>query len=73
MTSFPEPLNSTSNNVAFAPGRILPGINLSVSPGTMLVLVTQGSLGAPSDVVGPFLFVEDLVRNIAVKANDAPS
>jgi hypothetical protein len=69
VTSFPEPLNSTSNNVAFAPGRILPGINLSVSPGTMLVLVTQGSLGAPSDVVGPFLFVEDLVLGFAPAVN----
>jgi len=39
VTTFPEPLNSTSNNVAFALGRILPGINLSVSPGRILVLV----------------------------------
>jgi hypothetical protein len=69
VTSFQEPLNNTSNNIAFAPGRILPGINLSVSPGTMLVLVTQGSLGAPSDVVGPFLFVEDLVLDFAPTVN----
>jgi hypothetical protein len=69
LTNFTEPLNSTSNNIAFAPGSILPGISLSVSPGTSLVLLTQGFLGATSDVVGPTVFVEDLVLDFAPAVN----
>ena len=66
---FSEPLNSTSNNIAFAPGSILPGISLSVFPGTVLVLLAQGFLGASSDVVGPNVFVEDLVLDFAPAVN----
>jgi hypothetical protein len=66
IVSFPDPLDSTTNNGTFAPGDILPGISFSVidnGGSGDLVLLPAGSLGGgapPTDVVGPNTFVEAL-------------
>ena len=68
---FPSPLNSCTNNSAFSPNDIKPGISFSAvgSKSDRLNLVSQGVFGVPSDVVGPSSFISDLQIDLTTSTN----
>jgi len=52
--------NSDAVNECFSPGAIPDGISFSTNGGELMILLTTGFLGLPSNVVGPNFFVADL-------------
>ena len=71
IVEFPSPLNSTTNNAAFSPNDIKPGISFSAvgSESSRLDLVNKGVFGIPSDVVGPSSFISDLQIDLTTSTN----
>ena len=71
IVEFPSPLNNTTNNAAFSPNNIEPGISFSAvgSESSRLDLVNKGVLGVPSDVIGPSSFASDLQIDFTTSIN----
>ena len=71
IVEFPSPLNNTTNNAAFSPNNIEPGISFSAvgSESSRLDLVNKGVLGVPSDVIGPNSFASDLQIDFTTSIN----
>ena len=71
IVEFPSPLNSTTNNAAFSPNNIKPGISFSAvgSESSHLDLMNKGVLGVPSNVVGPSSFASELQIDFTTSIN----
>ena len=69
--NLPPPINSTTNVAgAFSPGDILPGISFQIahqSIGTQMVILGDGFFGAPTIVIGPNTFADNLEMTFARK------
>ena len=66
---FNAPLDSTSDNVAFSPGDITPGLALRDEPGpgvSGLLIVGFGFFSIPSKAVGTNIFANQLVLEFSV-------
>lgn len=75
ITSCDPPFNAATNNACFAPGSIMPGVEIDIQvrdPGSsmQLVVIGSGALGNVNVLVGPNSFVDDIVFNFnpAVRA-----
>jgi len=79
---FPDPLDEFSNNEAFSPGEILPGVSLNTnidrSGSELYIMPTASGFGNPTKLVGANFFVAYLiidfsaegVRNVSMKVFD---
>ena len=73
VASCDPPFNSSTNNACFAPGGILPGLEVNVNTvtgGGLLVVLGTGFLGNTNVLAGPNSFGDDMVLNFdpAVRA-----
>jgi hypothetical protein len=75
IVSCDPPFNSTTNNACFAPGGIMPGIEIDLvirdpSSSMQLVVIGTGALGNINVLVGPNTFLDDIIFNFnpAVRA-----
>ena len=67
--AFPGPLDSTSSNVAFSPGDILAGVTFSAAGVGELLVLNPGNFGAPSAILGPNTFTDDLIMAFGTGVN----
>ena len=71
-----EPLNSSSDDACFTPGDLINGFDVTSSGNGGLVVLTEGFIGQPTDVVGAssssdFLIVNFANSNVIAVALDA--